>query len=213
MKQALTYDDVLLVPKYSDIKSRKEVNIAAELNDKRVLQLPVISSPMDTVTESEMAIALAREGGIGIIHKNFTISEQCAEIDKVKRSESGMILDPVIINSSKTLGEALKIMSKYHISGVPVVDQGKLKGILTNRDIRFETNLKLKVSDRMTNKNLITVKEGTTLEEAKEVLQRHKVEKLLVVNTSGDLTGLITVKDILKKQNFPDAAIDEYGRL
>ena len=211
-KENLTFDDVLMVPQHSEILPR-EVNLSTSLTKNIKLNIPLISAAMDTVTESEMAIALAREGGIGIIHKNFTISEQCAEIDKVKRSESGMILDPVIINSSKTLGDALKIMSKYHISGVPVVDQGKLKGILTNRDIRFETNLKLKVSDRMTNKNLITVKEGTTLEEAKEVLQRHKVEKLLVVNTSGDLTGLITVKDILKKQNFPDAAIDEYGRL
>ncbi|MBA93658.1 MAG: IMP dehydrogenase [Candidatus Marinimicrobia bacterium] len=211
-KENLTFDDVLMVPQYSEVLPR-EVDLSTSITKNIKLNIPLMSAAMDTVTESKMAVALAREGGIGIIHKNLTIAEQCAEIDKVKRSESGMILDPVTINSSKTLEDALKIMSKYHISGVPVVDQGKLKGILTNRDIRFETNLDLKVSDRMTDQNLITVKEGTTLEEAKEVLQTNRVEKLLVVNDGGDLTGLITVKDILKKQNFPDAAIDMHGRL
>ncbi len=211
-KENLTFDDVLMVPQYSEVLPR-EVDLSTSITKNIKLNIPLMSAAMDTVTESKMAVALAREGGIGIIHKNLTIAEQCAEIDKVKRSESGMILDPVTINSSKTLNDALKIMSKYHISGVPVVDNGKLKGILTNRDIRFETNLNLKVSDRMTNEKLITVKEGTTLEEAKEVLQKHRVEKLLVVNNSGDLTGLITVKDILKKQNFPDAATDKHGRL
>ena len=211
-KENLTFDDVLMVPQYSEVLPR-EVDLSTSITKNIKLNIPLMSAAMDTVTESKMAVALAREGGIGIIHKNLTIAEQCAEIDKVKRSESGMILDPVTINSSKTLNDALKIMSKYHISGVPVVDDGKLKGILTNRDIRFETNLNLKVSDRMTNEKLITVKEGTTLEEAKEVLQKHRVEKLLVVNNSGDLTGLITVKDILKKQNFPDAATDKHGRL
>ena len=211
-KESLTFDDVLMVPKYSEILPR-EVDLRTSITKNIKLNIPLLSAAMDTVTESEMAVALAREGGIGIIHKNLTIEQQCAEIDKVKRSESGMILDPVTINSNKTLNEALGIMSKYHISGVPVVDEGKLKGILTNRDIRFETNLGLKVLDRMTNKNLITVKEGTTLEEAKEVLQKHRVEKLLVINGAGDLTGLITVKDILKKQNFPNAAIDKHGRL
>ena len=211
-KENLTFDDVLMVPQYSEVLPR-EVDLSTSITKNIKLNIPLMSAAMDTVTESKMAVALAREGGIGIIHKNLTIAEQCSEIDKVKRSESGMILDPVTINSSKTLNDALKIMSKYHISGVPVVDDGKLKGILTNRDIRFETNLNLKVSDRMTNEKLITVKEGTTLEEAKEVLQKHRVEKLLVVNNSGDLTGLITVKDILKKQNFPDAATDKHGRL
>ena len=211
-KENLTFDDVLMVPQYSEVLPR-EVDLSTSITKNIKLNIPLISAAMDTVTESKMAVALAREGGIGIIHKNLTIAEQCSEIDKVKRSESGMILDPVTINSSKTLNDALKIMSKYHISGVPVVDDGKLKGILTNRDIRFETNLNLKVSDRMTDEKLITVKEGTTLEEAKEVLQKHRVEKLLVVNNSGDLTGLITVKDILKKQNFPDAATDKHGRL
>ena len=211
-KECLTFDDVLMVPKFSEILPR-EVDLSTLITKNIKLNIPLMSAAMDTVTEREMAVALAREGGIGIIHKNLSISEQCTEIDKVKRSESGMILDPITINSNKTLNHALDIMSKYHISGVPVVDNGKLKGILTNRDIRFETNLNLKVLDRMTSKNLITVKEGTTLEEAKEVLQKYRVEKLLVVNNSGYLTGLITVKDILKKQNFPNAAIDKHGRL
>ncbi len=211
-KENLTFDDVLMVPQYSEVLPR-DVDLSTRITKNIKLNIPLLSAAMDTVTESKMAVALAREGGIGIIHKNLTIAEQCAEIDKVKRSESGMILDPVTINSSKTLSDALEIMSKYHISGVPVVDKGKLKGILTNRDIRFETNLTLKVSDRMTDKNLITVKEGTTLNQAKEVLQTNRVEKLLVINESGNLTGLITVKDILKKQNFPEAAIDKHGRL
>lgn len=211
-KENLTFDDVLMVPQYSEILPR-DVDLSTRITKNIKLNIPLLSAAMDTVTESKMAVALAREGGIGIIHKNLTIAEQCAEIDKVKRSESGMILDPVTINSSKTLSDALEIMSKYHISGVPVVDKGKLKGILTNRDIRFETNLTLKVSDRMTDKNLITVKEGTTLDQAKEVLQTNRVEKLLVINEFGDLTGLITVKDILKKQNFPEAAVDKHGRL
>ena len=211
-KESLTFDDVLMVPQYSEILPR-EVDLSTKITKNISLNIPLLSAAMDTVTESKLAVALAREGGIGIIHKNLTIEQQSAEIDKVKRSESGMILDPVTIESSKSLEDALNIMSKYHISGVPVVDNGKLKGILTNRDIRFETNLSLKVSDRMTSSNLITVKQGTTLEEAKEVLQKHRVEKLLVTNDDGALTGLITVKDILKKQNFPDAAIDKHGRL
>ena len=211
-KENLTFDDVLMVPQYSKILPR-EVDLSTFITKNIRLNIPLMSAAMDTVTESKTAIALAREGGIGIIHKNLSIEEQCSEIDKVKRSESGMILDPVTIDSNKSLEDALEIMSKYHISGVPVVDEGKLKGILTNRDIRFENNLNLKVSDRMTDNNLITVKEGTTLDEAKEVLQKHRVEKLLVVNDSGDLTGLITVKDILKKQNFPNAATDKHGRL
>ena len=212
LNENLTFDDVLMVPQYSEILPR-EVDLSTKITKNISLNIPLLSAAMDTVTESKLAVALAREGGIGIIHKNLTIEQQSAEIDKVKRSESGMILDPVTIESSKSLEDALYIMSKYHISGVPVVDNGKLKGILTNRDIRFETNLNLKVSDRMTSRNLITVKQGTTLEEAKEVLQKHRVEKLLVTNDDGALTGLITVKDILKKQNFPDAAIDKHGRL
>ncbi len=211
-KENLTFDDVLMVPQYSDILPR-EVDLSTSITKNIHLNIPLMSAAMDTVTESKTAVALAREGGIGIIHKNLSIKNQCSEIDKVKRSESGMILDPVTIGSDRTLENALEIMSKYHISGVPVVDNGKLKGILTNRDIRFEDNLSLKVSERMTDKKLITVKEGTTLDEAKAVLQKHRVEKLLVVNELGNLTGLITVKDILKKQNFPNAATDKHGRL
>lgn len=211
-KENLTFDDVLMVPQYSDILPR-EVDLSTSITKNIHLNIPLMSAAMDTVTESKTAVALAREGGIGIIHKNLSIENQCSEIDKVKRSESGMILDPVTIGSDRTLENALDIMSKYHISGVPVVDNGKLKGILTNRDIRFEDNLSLKVSERMTDKKLITVKEGTTLDEAKAVLQEHRVEKLLVVNDLGNLTGLITVKDILKKQNFPNAATDKHGRL
>ena len=168
---------------------------------------------MDTVTESKMAIAMAREGGLGVIHKNLSISKQVYEVEKVTRSESGMILDPITINSSITIQNALQIMSRYRISGVPVVDDGKLVGILTNRDIRFESNLNLTVSDRMTSENLITVNKDTTLDEAKSVLQKHKIEKLLVVDKSGSLVGLITVKDILKKENYPNEATDKHGRL
>ena len=212
IKEGLTFDDVLLVPKYSEVLP-KDVDIRTKLTKKINLQIPLISSAMDTVTESRLAIALAREGGLGVIHKNLSIKKQAAEVDRVKRSESGMILDPITIESNKTIQNALEIMEKFHISGIPVVDKGVLKGILTNRDIRFETDLNLLISTRMTSRNLITVKQGTTLEEAKRVLQKHRIEKLLVVDESGSLCGLITVKDILKKENFPNASIDKHGRL
>ena len=212
MKEALTFDDVLLVPQLSSVLP-KDVNISSRLTKKIQLNIPLISAAMDTVTESQMAIAMAREGGIGVIHKNLSIENHVKEVDRVKRSESGMILDPVTITSGKTIRDALDIMAHFHISGVPVVDDGKLVGILTNRDIRFETNLDLSVSDRMTGKNLITVKKGTTLEEAKSVLQKHRIEKLLVVDDEGVLCGLITVKDILKKENHPNAGTDRHGRL
>ena len=212
MKIALTFDDVLLVPQFSSILP-KEVQLKSKLTRNIELNIPIISAAMDTVTESRMAIAMAREGGIGVIHKNLQIEDQVKEVDRVKRSESGMILDPVTIKSDKTIRDALEIMAHFHISGVPVVDDGKLVGILTNRDIRFETNLDLAVSDRMTGKNLVTVKKGTTLKEAKSVLQKHRIEKLLVVDDAGALCGLITVKDILKKENHPNAATDMHGRL
>ncbi|MBT5955672.1 MAG: IMP dehydrogenase, partial [Candidatus Marinimicrobia bacterium] len=212
LKTGLTFDDVLLVPNHS-IVLPKDVDLSANFTNNIRLNIPLISSAMDTVTESKLAIALAREGGIGVIHKNMSIEKQAIEVDRVKRSESGMILDPVTINSYKTIHDALDIMAKFRISGVPVVDDGKLKGILTNRDIRFETNLELHVSDRMTSENLVTVKEGITLAEAKIVLQEHRIEKLLVVDNKGSLCGLITVKDILKKENFPLAAVDKHGRL
>jgi len=212
MKEALTFDDVLLVPQLSSVLP-KDVNISSRLTKNIQLNIPLISAAMDTVTESQMAIAMAREGGIGVIHKNLSIENHAKEVDRVKRSESGMILDPVTITSRKTIREALDIMAHFHISGVPVVNDGKLVGILTNRDIRFETNLELLVSDRMTGKNLITVKKGTTLNEAKSVLQEHRIEKLLVIDDEGTLCGLITVKDILKKENHPNAGTDKHGRL
>ena len=212
MKEALTFDDVLLVPQKSSILP-KEVSLHSRLTRNINLNIPIISAAMDTVTESQMAIAIARQGGIGVIHKNLSIEDQVIEVDKVKRSESGMILDPVTIESNNTISHALEIMSNFHISGVPVVDDGKLVGILTNRDIRFENNLDLLVSDRMTSKNLVTVTKGTTLDEAKIVLQENRIEKLLVVDEKGVLCGLITVKDILKKENHPNAATDSHGRL
>ena len=212
MKKGLTFDDVILVPKYSKILPGN-VKLNTRLTANIKLNIPLLSAAMDTVTESRLAISLARHGGLGIVHKNMSIEEQVSEVDKVKRSESGMILDPITIESNKTIHQALEIMEKFRISGVPVVDNGKLKGILTNRDIRFENNLDLLVSDRMTSKNLITVEKGTTLDKAKIVLQKHRIEKLLVVDKAGKLTGLITVKDILKKEDFPYAAVDKHGRL
>ncbi len=212
MKEALTFDDVLLVPSYSEVLP-KDVDVTAKLTNKISLNIPIVSSAMDTVTESRLAIALAREGGVGIIHKNMSIEQQAKEVDKVKRSESGMILDPITLPSNKTIRDAVEVMETYHISGVPVVDDGKLVGILTNRDIRFETNLDLPLTSRMTSENLITVKKGTTLEKAKVVLQENRIEKLLVVDDEGALCGLITVKDILKKENHPNATVDKHGRL
>ena len=212
MKKGLTFDDVILVPKYSEVLPSM-VDLKTNLTANISLNIPLLSAAMDTVTESRLAISLARHGGIGIVHKNMTVQEQASEVDKVKRSESGMILDPITIESNKTIHEALEIMAKFRISGVPVVDKGKLKGILTNRDIRFEDNLDLLVSDRMTSENLVTVEKGTTLDKAKLVLQKHRIEKLLVVDKEGKLTGLITVKDILKKEDFPHAAVDKHGRL
>ena len=212
IKEALTFDDVALVPKYSEILP-SEVDTKTNLSKNLSLKIPLLSSAMDTVTESQMAIAMAREGGIGVIPKNLSIEHQVQEVDTVKRSESGMILDPITIGSEKTIKDALEIMAHFHISGVPVVDAGKLVGILTNRDIRFETNLELKVVERMTGKDLVTVKTGTTLKEAKSVLQKHRIEKLLVIDDEGTLCGLITVKDILKKENHPNAGTDKHGRL
>ena len=168
---------------------------------------------MDTVTENEMAVALARQGGIGIIHKNLSIDQQVLMVDRVKRSESGMIANPITLSADKSINDAKKVMENYHISGLPVVKDGKLIGIITNRDIRFETDGNLSVKDRMTSENLVTVSEGTTLEDAKKVLQQHRIEKLLVVNDEGNLAGLITVKDIQKKEDFPNACKDENGRL
>lgn len=210
--QALTFDDVLLVPQESHILPR-DVNLKTRLTNKIKMNIPLLSAAMDTVTESDMAVALAREGGIGIIHKNLSIEDQSLMVDRVKRSESGMIVNPVTLTIDKTIRDAKNVMNNYHISGLPVVKDGKLVGIITNRDIRFEKDDNLLVRDRMTSKKLVTVKKGTTLDEAKEVLQQHRIEKLLVVDDDGNLAGLITVKDIQKKEDFPNACKDKSGRL
>jgi IMP dehydrogenase len=213
LEMGLTFDDVLLVPGKSNVLPR-EVDLTTYLTPEIKLNIPIISAAMDTVTESAMAIALAREGGIGILHKNLTIEEQCSEVDKVKRSESGMIRNPITVIPEQTIGEALEIMKNYRVSGIPVIDNThKLVGILTNRDLRFEPNKKLKVFDLMTKSNLITAPVGTTLEKAEILLQRYKIEKLPVVDKSGTLKGLITFKDILKKKKHPNACKDEHGRL
>jgi IMP dehydrogenase len=177
------------------------------------LNIPVISAAMDTVTESAMAIAVAREGGIGIIHKNMSIEEQAAQIDRVKRSESGMILDPITLTADQPIRNALELMGRYHISGIPIVEGKRLVGIITNRDLRFEENTERPISELMTSKNLVTAPEGTTLDGAKALLQRHRIEKLLVVDDAGNLKGLITVKDIQKKHDYPNACKDDLGRL
>jgi IMP dehydrogenase len=207
-----TFDDVLLLPQASNVLPR-DVILSTNLTKDISLNIPLLSAAMDTVTESEMAIALAREGGMGVIHKNLSISDQVEMVDKVKRSESGMIMNPLILKPEKTIREAKEMMSHYHISGLPVVEEGKLIGIITNRDIRFETNLDLTVKDRMTTDNLVTVPVGTTLEKAKDILQKHRIEKLLVVDEDESLAGLITVKDIQKKEQFPNACKDDNGRL
>ena len=211
-KQALTFDDVLLVPQESSVLP-SQVDVKTRLTKKIEMNIPLLSAAMDTVTESGMAVALAREGGIGIIHKNLPIEDQALMVDQVKRYESGMIVNPVTLSSSKTIKEAKEVMSLYKISGLPVVENEKLIGIITNRDIRFETDENLQVTERMTTEKLVTVPQGTTLEQAKKVLQEHRIEKLLVVDDDGSLAGLITVKDIQKKEDFPFACKDSSGRL
>lgn len=210
--KAITFDDVLLVPRKSHILPR-DTNITTRLTKNISLNIPLLSAAMDTITESEMAIALAREGGIGIIHKNLSIQRQAEEVDKVKRSESGMILDPVTLTVDKTVGDALDLMMKYSISGIPIVEDGKLVGILTNRDLRFNPNRSQKVLNVMTTKNLVTAPLGTTLEEAESILQKYKIEKLPIVDKNYLVKGLITFKDIQKKKRFPNACKDKHGRL
>ncbi len=212
IEEGLTFDDVLLQPAYSQI-TPAEADTTTCLTPKIELKIPIVSAAMDTVTESHMAIALAQQGGIGIIHRNMPIEKQAEEVDRVKRSESGMIVDPVTIEPDRKISEALELMSRYRISGVPVTSKGKLVGILTNRDLRFETRYDLPISEVMTKENLITVSVGTTLEEAEKILHRHRVEKLLVVDADFALKGLITVKDIQKKLKYPNAAKDPQGRL
>ncbi|MBS5982865.1 MAG: IMP dehydrogenase [Clostridium butyricum] len=212
IKEAYTFDDVLLMPNKSEILPR-EVTTRTQLTKKIALNIPLMSAGMDTVTESKMAIAMAREGGIGIIHKNMTIEQQAKEVDKVKRQENGVITDPIYLSEDHLIQDAENLMAQYRISGVPVTKDGKLVGIITNRDIIFETDFQKKISDVMTSKNLITSHEKTTVEEAKEILKKHKIEKLPLVDAEGNLKGLITMKDIEKVKKFPNAAKDEKGRL
>jgi IMP dehydrogenase len=210
---ALTFDDVLLKPAKSDLHPNF-VDVSTRLTRDIRLNIPIVSAAMDTVTEARLAIAMAQHGGLGIIHKNMPIDRQAEEVDRVKRSEAGMIVDPVTMRPWQSISEALQVMEKYKISGVPVTDaNGKLVGILTNRDLRFETRFDLPISERMTKEDLITVPVGTTLEQAREVLHQHRIEKLLVVDANGDLKGLITVKDIQKARRYPQAAKDPLGRL
>ncbi len=210
--EALTFDDVLLLPAYSDM-TPAEADTATQVSRQIHLNLPILSAAMDTVTESRLAIALAQQGGIGIIHRNMSIARQAEEVDRVKRSESGMIVAPVTVEPEQKLEDALEVMKKYKISGVPVTKSGRLVGILTNRDLRFETRVDQRIGDVMTKENLVTVPVGTTLEEAERILHRHRIEKLLVVDEHGMLKGLITVKDIQKKMKYPLAAKDAHGRL
>ena len=213
MSEALTFDDVLLYPGRSEVHP-SETRVDTLLTREIRLSIPLLSAAMDTVTESRMAIALAREGGLGIIHKNMTAERQAEEVDRVKRSESGMILKPITLRPGATLGDAHELMSRFSISGVPIVEaNGRLVGIVTNRDLQFESDLGRSVKDVMTTEGLVTAPVGTTLEEAELVLHRHRIEKLPVVDEDGMLVGLITVKDIVKRRQFPNASKDERGRL
>ncbi|MUG48177.1 IMP dehydrogenase [Paenibacillus woosongensis] len=212
-KEGLTFDDVLLVPRKSEVLP-KEVNLSTKLSDKVKLNMPLISAGMDTVTEAAMAIAIAREGGIGIIHKNMSVEQQAEEVDRVKRSESGVITNPFSLTPDRLVSDAEELMGKYRISGVPIVnEEQKLVGILTNRDLRFVHDYNIKISEVMTHENLVTAPVGTTLQEAEVILQQHKIEKLPLVDDSNTLKGLITIKDIEKAIQFPNAAKDEQGRL
>ena len=210
---ALTFDDVLLLPAASKVLPN-EVDVSTKLTRSISMNIPLMSAAMDTVTEANTAISMAREGGIGIIHKNMSIERQAREVDKVKKSESGMIVDPVTMHPEQKISEVLEVMEQYRISGVPIVADGrKLVGIITNRDLRFETNLDQKVAKVMTKENLVTASEGITLEESKILLHKNRIEKLLVVNDKGDLLGLITIKDIMKIKQYPSACKDSLGRL
>lgn len=212
-REGLTFDDVLLVPQASDVVP-SEVDLSTEIITGIKLNVPIMSAAMDTVTESEMAIAIAREGGMGIIHKNMSIDQQASQVDRVKRSEHGVITDPFFLHPDNTINDADKLMGRYRISGVPIVDdEGKLVGILTNRDLRFETDYSRRIKEVMTNTGLITAPEGTTLEEAKDILRRHKIEKLPIVDKDYRLKGLITIKDIEKARLYPMSARDDGGRL
>lgn len=212
LKQGLTFDDVLLIPAESNVLPA-DIDLHTHLTKKIVLNIPVMSAAMDTVTESRMAIAIAREGGIGIIHKNMSIGAQAEQVDMVKRSENGVITNPFFLAPGHTLQEADDLMAKYRISGVPICDNGRLIGIITNRDMKFETDMNQLIDNVMTKENLVTAPEGTTLEEAREILRKHKIEKLPIVDSEFRLKGLITIKDIEKAQVYPNSARDEKGRL
>src|SRR5271167_1154421 len=212
IQEGLTFDDVLLQPAHSEL-TPAEADPRTRFTRTMELNIPIVSAAMDTVTESHLAIALAQQGGIGLIHRNMPVDKQAEEVDRVKRSESGMIVDPVTIDPEQKISDALEVMKRYRISGVPVTKNGKLVGILTNRDLRFEARYDLPVAAVMTKDNLITVGVGTTLEEAEAILHRHRIEKLLVVDDHYNLKGLITVKDIQKKLKYPNAAKDAQGRL
>ena len=210
--EGLTFDDILLVPRYSEVIPR-DIDPGTSLGRDLEINIPVLSSAMDTVTEADMAIAMARERGIGVIHKNLSPAEQAENVERVKRSESGMITNPITMGPDRPVADALELMNRYRISGVPITEGDRLVGILTNRDLRFVSDVTRPVRELMTSENLITVPEGTTLDEAAEILHRHRIEKLLVVNGGGDLRGLITVKDIQKKLDYPYASKDSHGRL
>jgi IMP dehydrogenase len=213
VKEGLTYDDVLLIPRYSEVLPR-EVKLQSKLTRNITLNAPIISAAMDTVTESELAIAIAQQGGIGVIHKNMSIERQALEVRKVKRSESGMILDPIVLPLTAKISDALQLMRENAIGGIPIVDENRiLKGILTNRDLRFEKNVTKSVKDVMTSENIITAKEGTSLVEAEEILQQYKIEKLPVVSAENVLLGLITYRDIIKVKQHPNSCKDKFGRL
>src|SRR4030043_474905 len=212
IEECLTFDDVLLVPIFSEVLP-KDADVSTQLTKTIRLNIPLVSAAMDTVTESRTAIAMAQEGGIGIIHRNLSISDQILEVDKVKKSESGMILHPITMHPDQKIHEALQVMKKYRISGVPVTKEGELVGILTNRDLRFEKRLEEKISAVMTKDHLITVPVGTTLEDAKDILHRNRIEKLLVVDEKNNLKGLITIKDIEKIRKYPNSCKDSHGRL
>lgn len=212
VKDGLTFDDVLLIPGESRV-TPKDVDLTTKLSDNITLNIPIISAAMDTVTESRLAIAMAREGGMGIIHKNMSIDDQAAHVDKVKRSEHGVITDPFFLDPDSKLSDALALMQKYRISGVPIAQNGKLVGILTNRDLRFETNFDQPIKDVMTKDRLVTAPVGTTLEEAQKILGKHRIEKLPIVDNDGNLKGLITIKDIEKAIQYPNSAKDKNGRL
>jgi len=211
-KIALTFDDVLLVPAHSKVLP-SEVDISTHIAAGVKLNIPIMSAAMDTVTEFQLAIALARQGGMGVIHKNMSIEHQADQVDKVKRSESGMIVDPITLPPDKTIADAMEVMRRFSISGIPVTEHGRLVGILTNRDLRFHKDNSKQISDVMTSKNLVTVKEGTDLDTAQEILHKHRIEKLLIVDDNYNLKGMITVKDIMKRLQFPNACKDHRGRL